>query len=126
MDAKTDFCNIPPSIELLIDRKLHLLQNHPIEIMKRCVFDYFKQLPNYEFKYLDNFSPFVSIEDNFDKLLIPSYHAARSKSDTYYVNETTVLRTHTSGHQNQLLSQGCENFLIVGDVYRKDIFNKNC
>ena len=124
MDAKTAFCNIPSSIESRIGRNLHLQPNHPIEIMKCHLFDYFKTLPDYDFKYIDNLSPFVSIEDNFDKLLIPSHHAARSKSDTYYVNETTVLRTHTSAHQNQLLSKGCENFLVVGDVYRKDECDK--
>jgi phenylalanyl-tRNA synthetase alpha chain len=53
-------------------------------------------------------------------LLIPSTHPARSKSDTYYANENTVLRTHTSAHQNELLSKGHTSFLVTGDVYRKD------
>lgn len=52
--------------------------------------------------------------------MIPLSHPARSKSDTYYVNESLVLRTHTSAHQNELLSKGYKNFLVTGDVYRKD------
>ena len=47
-------------------------------------------------------------------------HPARSKTDTYYVNEKEVLRTHTSAHQNQLLSQNYKSFIVTGDVYRKD------
>jgi len=70
-------------------------------------------------------SPFVSATDNFDKLLIPVNHPARSKSDTYYVNENTVLRTHTSAHQNELLAVGHTNFLVIGDVYRKDEIDRS-
>lgn len=32
----------------------------------------------------------------------------------------TVLRTHTSAHQNHLLQSGKRNFLVFGDVYRRD------
>ena len=120
MNNKTDYCNIPPTIESKIGKNLHNQTNHPIEIMKRKLFNYFKNLQGYEFAYFDDIQPFVNTIDNFDKLLIPQNHVARSKSDTYYVNENTVLRTHTSAHQNQLFEQGYHNFLVVGDVYRKD------
>ena len=33
---------------------------------------------------------------NFEALNIPSYHPARAMHDTFYLNESTVLRTHTS------------------------------
>ena len=65
---------------------------------------YFDSLQKYKFNKYDNLSPFVSIENNFDKLLIPQNHPSRTKSDTYYKDEKTVLRTHTSSHQNELLS----------------------
>ncbi len=120
MDNRTVYCNIPPLIEAKIGRNLHNQKNHPIEIMKRKLFNYFENLEGYEFEYFDNLSPFVNTNDNFDKLLIPITHPARGKSDTYYVNENTVLRTHTSAHQNELFEQGHKNFLVVGDVYRKD------
>lgn len=120
MDQKTDYSNIPPSIEGKLGKNLHNRQNHPIEIIKKRIYAYFDGLKEYSFKKVDDYKPFVSTEDNFDKLLIPSDHPARSKSDTYYLNENTVLRTHTSAHQNQLLAEGCQNFLVTGDVYRKD------
>ena len=117
---KTEYNNIPKFIEDKIDRKLHLQQNHPICILKNHVYNYFNNLENYKFEIFDNFDPVVNIIDNFDKLLIPQNHPARSKSDTYYVNEHQVLRTHTSAHQNELLSEGHHSFLVTGDVYRKD------
>ena len=112
------FNNIPSSIEQKINRKLHNLKNHPIEIIKNIIYKYLTNIR--QFDIFDNLDPFVSIEDNFDKLLIPKNHPARSKSDTYYQNENIVLRTHTSAHQNELLSKGHLNFLVSGDVYRKD------
>lgn len=31
-----------------------------------------------------------------------------------------MLRAHTTAHQSDLISSGLDNFLIVGDVYRRD------
>ena len=122
---KTDFSNIPKQIEDKIGRNLHKVKNHPIEIVTTNIINYFKTLKDYQFTIFDDLSPYVSIEDNFDKLLIPKDHVARSKSDTYYVNENTVLRTHTSAHQNELLSLGHDSFIVIGDVYRKDEIDKS-
>jgi phenylalanyl-tRNA synthetase alpha chain len=117
---KSEYCNIPSSIENKLNMKLHNQKNHPIEIMKNHIYDYFSKLNDYEFKTFDDLSPIVSVEDNFDKLLILPDHSSRRKSDTYYINEQQVLRTHTSAHQNELLKQGYTSFLVTGDVYRKD------
>lgn len=108
--------NITPSIKEKINRNLHNSKNHPIEIIKRKIYEYFGE----EFKKFDNLSPEVNIAENFDKLLIPKDHPARAASDTYYLDENTVLRTHTSAHQNELLNKGYKKFLVTGDVYRKD------
>ena len=115
---RSSYCNIPASIEARIGRNLHLQHNHPIEIVKRKILNYLNSSQTYT--VFEDLSPFVSVEDNFDKLLIPPDHSARGKTDTYYINETTVLRTHTSAHQNQLLAQGHTSFIVIGDVYRKD------
>ena len=45
---------------------------------------------------------------------------SRNKSDTYYVSEDRVLRTHTSAHQTELMREGKKAFLCTGDVYRRD------
>ena len=56
----------------------------------------------------------------FDDLNIPPEHPGRSKSDTHYLTDTELLRTHTSAHKTQHLRQGHEAFLCTGDVYRRD------
>jgi phenylalanyl-tRNA synthetase alpha chain len=111
--------NIPQNILDKLDFDLHNRNFHPICLIKERIYKYFNQL-NINFSKFDDLSHFSSVKDNFDLLLIPKDHPSRSISDTYYVNEQTVLRTHTSCHQNQLLSQGEERFLVTGDVYRKD------
>lgn len=62
----------------------------------------------------------VNVKNNFDDLLIPQNHPSRKMSDTYYISPDTVLRTHTSAHQTELLSRGETQFIVTGDVYRKD------
>lgn len=57
---------------------------------------------------------------NFDDVLVPDDHVSRSYNDTYYVNAQTVLRCHTSAHEAELLSSGYKQFLVTGDVYRRD------
>ncbi|WP_300408282.1 phenylalanine--tRNA ligase subunit alpha [Lagierella sp.] len=37
-----------------------------------------------------------TVENNFDKLNSPKNHPSRSTSDTFYIDEKTLLRTHTS------------------------------
>lgn len=108
--------NIPASIRDKVGLNLHNRANHPLQLVKQKIFDYFG--PDYA-KY-DTFSPYVTTEENFDLLRIAKDHPARSKSDTYYLNDTTVLRTHTSAHQVPLLRSGQKKFLVCGDVYRKD------
>jgi phenylalanyl-tRNA synthetase alpha chain len=120
MDHKTDYSNIPDFILQKIGKNLHNKIDHPIEIIKQHIYKYFDSLSDYKFPKFDTINPIVSVADNFDKLLIPKDHPARRKTDTYYVNENTVLRTHTSAHQAELLKQKYTCFLVTGDVYRKD------
>lgn len=112
--------NIPPSIQTKIGVNLHQKTNHPICIIKNKIYQFFGE----KFAQFDNLSPIVSIIANFDDLLIPKNHPCRSKTDTFYVDEKTVLRTQTSAHQTELLRKGYDRFLVTGDVYRKDEVNK--
>jgi phenylalanyl-tRNA synthetase alpha chain len=70
-------------------------------------------------------NPVVTTEQNFDSLLVAADHVSRSKSDCYYLNENYLLRAHTSSHQAELIRMGMNNFLVVGDVYRRDEIDKN-
>ncbi|HWY35647.1 MAG TPA: hypothetical protein VNX68_13460, partial [Nitrosopumilaceae archaeon] len=108
--------NITSGISSKLGRNLHNKKSHPIEIIKKKIHNFFGE----DFKKFDDLNPIVKIEENFDKLLIPKDHPARSMSDTYYHDKDNVLRTHTSAHQNDILTAGHRKFLVTGDVYRKD------
>jgi phenylalanyl-tRNA synthetase alpha chain len=119
------FCNIPPHIADKVGRNLHLQRHHPLGILCQIIVQYFQSQENsgrllHSLTHISNLSPLVSTRENFDSLLIPSDHVSRSRSDTYYLNPETVLRTHTSAHQEGLLRQGHDAFLVSGDVYRRD------
>lgn len=65
------------------------------------------------------------IEDdfhNFEALNIPSHHPARAMHDTFYVDATHVLRTHTSPVQIRTLEKTRPPIRIIcpGRVYRCD------
>ena len=65
------------------------------------------------------------IEDdwhNFEALNIPETHPARAMHDTFYINENTVLRTHTSGVQIRTMENKNPPMRIIapGRVYRCD------
>ncbi|KAF0028607.1 hypothetical protein F2P81_019694 [Scophthalmus maximus] len=72
------------------------------------------------FSVHDNLSPVVTVEQNFDSLLIPSDHPSRKRGDNYYLNRKMMLRAHTSAHQRELVRSGLDAFLLAGDVYRRD------
>src|SRR4051794_33472256 len=59
---------------------------------------------------------------NFDALNHDPAHPARSRSDTFYVDDDTVLRTHTSPMQIRAMEQWPPPLAIVvpGRVYRPD------
>ena len=65
------------------------------------------------------------IEDdyhNFEALNIPSHHPARAMHDTFYIDPTTVLRTHTSPVQVRTMERHTPPIRIIcpGRVYRCD------
>ncbi len=65
------------------------------------------------------------IEDdyhNFEALNIPAHHPARAMHDTFYIDEHTVLRTHTSPVQVRVMESGEPPIRIIcpGKVYRCD------
>jgi phenylalanyl-tRNA synthetase alpha chain len=108
--------NIPQSIWVRMGRNLHNKPNHPLCIIKEIIYKHFGS----QFRSFDDLNPVVTTRQNFDELLIPKDHPARGLHDTYYVEPEKVLRTHTSAHQNELMRQGHRQFLVTGDVYRKD------
>ena len=73
-----------------------------------------------KFSVYSKLNPIVSVEDCFDNLLVPRDHPSRRKQDTYYFDESRVLRTQTSAHQVETIASGENSFFVFGDVYRRD------
>lgn len=91
LDGRTDaealrmkrFLNMPD---------LSRAENSPIaEIAKRIV-----SIPDFGGFDLVKVPEIVSAKESFDPFNFPPDHPARSKSDTYYVNDGYILRTHTT------------------------------
>ncbi len=59
---------------------------------------------------------------NFEALNIPPGHPAREMQDTFYVDDSVVLRTHTSGVQIRTMLQDDPPLRMIcpGTVYRRD------
>jgi len=128
--------NVPQTIFAKLGVGLHRKDSHPLNTCKKRIESYFDgveggvggaeitspkiQKIKPKFAFVDDVSPIVTAKENFDDLLMPDDHEARSPVNTYFLNKDTVLRTHTSAHQCHHLNTGHRAFLITGDVYRRD------
>src|SRR3989344_4558013 len=75
-------------------------------------------------------SEIVPADISFDLFDFPKDHPARSKSDTYYIDENNILRTHTTvmwyyylldqGVQERMKRGEAVGCFSYGKVYRKD------
>ena len=96
--------NIGPKIQSLTTKKLHRSPKHPLNHIKGRLVNflqkkYVNNRGNPLFSIYEDLDCVVSIEQNFDELLVPKDHVSRSKSDSYYLNKSYMLRAHTSAHQ---------------------------
>jgi phenylalanyl-tRNA synthetase alpha chain len=59
---------------------------------------------------------------NFQALNIPKHHPARDMQDTFFVDDNTVLRTHTSNVQIHLMENQNPplRYIVPGRVYRNE------
>ena len=60
---------------------------------------------------------------NFEALNIPKDHPARDMQDTFYISESTLLRTHTSPVQIRVMQaqKPPVRVIVPGTVYRRDV-----
>lgn len=115
--------NIPASILSAIPLRLHLKPSHPILLTRQLIESHF---PSPKYAHLNTLSPIVTVAQNFDSLGFPVDHPGRSRSDTYYINADTVLRTHTSAHQADTFRENAsEGYTISADVYRRDAIDRS-
>lgn len=123
--AVDNWTNVTPKILSYMGLRKHLQPNHPLSIIRQRIVNYFYKSyttsrGNPLFSVYDKLNPVVTVQQNFDNLLIPLDHVSRNRSDCYYINKKHLLRAHTTAHQVDLISSGLDNFLVVGEVYRRD------
>lgn len=120
--------NCPDSILSHINRHLYLDENHPLAITRKLIES---QFPGPVFGKFSEKFPVVSAGQNFDVLGFPLDHPGRSRTDTYYLNQNTVLRTHTSAHQADYFRRMNNNdpveegYMVTADVYRRDAIDRS-
>lgn len=125
IDGKTyaadDWTNVPTSILAKYGRKLHVQPNHPISITRKLIESRFSGFQNH-----NDLTPVVTVAQNFDSLGFAADHPGRSRTDTYYINKDTVLRTHTSAHEVDVFRANTSNgYTISADVYRRDAVDRS-
>ena len=130
IQLQNSYSNIPPKILDMVDRKLYLQPAHPLGILSDQLKAFFTNPDTYKselqqkykmpYYVAETLNPITTVQKNFDNLLIPKDHVSRKRSDTYYINEQTLLRTHTSCHQKENIEKGIDAFITISDVYRRD------
>src|SRR3989338_4658698 len=101
-------------------------EHSPVKILADQVIN----LPSFIDFDLVDFSRIVTVEENFDLLNSPADHPSRRETDTYYLTEKYILRTHTTTMWpyylrnpevlEKLEKQGSVAALSTGIVFRKD------
>ena len=118
--------NLSSSILGLVGRNLYEHPDHPICITRKLIESCFEE-PTFKHFAMNN--PVVTVTENFDSLGFPKDHPGRSRTDTYYVDSTHLLRTHTSAHEHNAFTWVANNsssngYTICADVYRRDSIDR--
>lgn len=106
-------------------------ENSPVKILV----DQIIKLPRFVDFDLIDFPKIVTVKDNFDVLNTSEDHPSRRESDTYYLNDSYILRTQTTtmwpfylreeGVLEKLEKEGSVGALSTGIVFRKDEIDRN-
>lgn len=112
---------MPPSIISQYRAGLHIQKDHPLSITRKLIESRF---PNFE--HHNSLPGIVTVEQNFDSLGFAADHPGRSRTDTYYINKNTLLRTHTSAHEVETFNANTsDGYTIAADVYRRDAVDRS-
>lgn len=105
-------------------------ENSPVKILV----DQIIKLPRFKDFDLVDFPRIVTVEENFDLLNTPQDHTSRRETDTYYLDDTHILRPQTTAMWpfylgdkailEKLEKQGWLGALSPGIVFRKDEIDK--
>jgi len=105
--------------------------NSPVKIL----FDQIVNLDTFKDYDLVEFPRITTVEECFDLLNIAKDHPARGETDTYYLNDKNILRTHTTAFWSfylrdkkvlkKLEKEGEVKALAQGIVFRKDEIDRS-
>jgi hypothetical protein len=115
--------NIVEAIASKVGRNLHNKIDHPLQIIKTWITEHFcETYKNADgsgplFECLDTLSPVVTTSMCFDDLLTAADHPSRSRSDTYYLDDHRLLRSHMTAHQTSLLREGRRSLLHAASFF---------
>jgi hypothetical protein len=84
--------NVSENIYNKLGVNLHRQKSHPLGTIREAIYEYFDKQHKDSFNKFDDLLPIVSVQSNFDSVLVPADHVSRSLNDTYYVDANTVLR----------------------------------
>ena len=119
--ARDGRTNVTPAILSKVPLKLHEQPAHPIGILRNLIQTHFPA----SFEAITPTSPAVSVYKNFDELGFAADHPGRAPTDSYYLNATHMLRTHTSTHEVEIFGAGKNKWLLAADVYRRDEIDRS-
>ncbi|MDR1234673.1 MAG: phenylalanine--tRNA ligase subunit alpha [Mycoplasmataceae bacterium] len=91
----------------------------PLTLITNEILSFFRKL---DFQVIDG-SEVVQTKYNFDNLNIDVSHPARSYQDSFFINSSTMLRTHCTATTAEALDNNkCSDIRVVtyGNVYRND------
>lgn len=117
--------------KLLVLPDLTKKEKSPVKIL----FDQIINLPMFKDFDLVDFPRVVTVEQCFDLLNMPEDHPARKETDTYYLDDTHILRAHTTAFWSfylkdpevleKLEKEGEIRALAPGIVFRKDEIDRS-
>lgn len=103
----------------MLNNGMMLGSRHILNLVLSDMLEFFKQLG---FEIVSG-NELVSDHHNFTALNIPKNHPARNLSDSFFINENLLLRTHCTATTAQIIADNDEEDIRVasfGNVYRKD------
>lgn len=130
LEKRTDFKSLRMK-RLLALPDLTKKDNSPVKIL----FDQILNLPRFQDFDIVNFPRIVTVEYDFDLLNTPKDHPSRRETDTYYIDDTHVLRTQMTAFWSfylkdpevlkRLETEGEIKALAPGIVFRKDEIDRH-
>ncbi len=104
---------------------------HAIKLLYQKIEDYMRLSHQKSDVKVYREDPIVTVKDNYDDLLIPADNISRSSTYTHYVDQTHILRTHTTAQIPAILRQLAKQkdwydvvILLPGLAYRRDVTDK--